>query len=292
MRSIFPDLLERQGEPAAIATLVDKTGSAPLPVGSAMVVWRDGTVRGWISGGCVDSDVVAVAERVLLDGVAEIREYGPPSLMGVGLTCGGQLRVLVEPVYPELLTAAAAVVSDRAVTLSTDLSTGSHSLSWSSGEGFSLHGSTFVAGFAPRPLLVIVSATAVTNPLAQLASSFGWRVVVVEHRPVFAAQISCDVVPRLDGLVLDRRSAVAVLSHDPMVDVPAIMAAFAASCGYVGAMGSAVTHVDRVRRLRAAGASDGDLARLRSPIGSAGVGGRSPVELAVAIGVELGVAAV
>ncbi|GAA4035981.1 XdhC family protein [Allokutzneria multivorans] len=290
MRSAFPELLARQGQPAAIATLVDKTGSAPLPIGTAMVVWQDGTVRGWISGGCVDADVVAVAERVLATGRSELREYGPPSPFGVGLTCGGRLRVLVEPVYPELLTAAAEVASDRPVVLRVDLETGERGVSWSTrAEGASLVGSAFVASFLPRPRLVVVSSTAVTNPLVRLASELGWRPVVVEHRPVFAAQVlGAEVVPRMSGVELDRRCAVAVLSHEPAVDVPAIMAAFSAGSAYVGAMGSAATHRDRVRRLREAGAGRADLARLRSPIGLAGVGGRGPVELAVAVAAELG----
>src|SRR5207248_89067 len=69
------------------------------------------------------------------------------------------------------------------------------------------------------------------------------------------------------GQNLGPRDAVCVLTHDPKFDVPALMAALSTDAGYVGAMGSRRTHGERVERLREAGATDDDLARVMSPIG-------------------------
>ena len=78
----------------------------------------------------------------------------------------------------------------------------------------------------------------------------------------------------------------AVLSHDAKFDEPAILAALARGCRYVGAIGSRKRLADRRERLLAAGARREDLDRLRSPIGL-DLGGRAPAEIALAIMAEI-----
>jgi len=85
---------------------------------------------------------------------------------------------------------------------------------------------------------------------------------------------------------LGPRDAVAVLTHDPKFDVPAIKAALATSVGYLGAMGSRHTHEKRVARLREEGVGDAELARIMAPIGL-DIGSRTPEETAVAIVAEI-----
>ena len=58
-----------------------------------------------------------------------------------------------------------------------------------------------------------------------------------------------------------------VFTHDPKLDVPALIAAFGTGAGYIGALGSRKTTADRERRLREAGANDADIARLYAPCG-------------------------
>ena len=81
---------------------------------------------------------------------------------------------------------------------------------------------------------------------------------------------------------LDPFTAIAVVTHDPKIDDPALTAAFAARCFYIGALGSRKTHARRVERLKAAGAADADLARISAPIGLP-IRAQSPAEIAVAI---------
>ncbi|HWH23854.1 MAG TPA: XdhC family protein, partial [Candidatus Limnocylindria bacterium] len=80
--------------------------------------------------------------------------------------------------------------------------------------------------------------------------------------------------------------AVAVLTHDPKLDDPAVLLAMRAGCRYIGAIGSRRTQSARRERLRAAGLADDDLARLRGPIGL-DLGGRQPAEVALAIIAEV-----
>ena len=81
---------------------------------------------------------------------------------------------------------------------------------------------------------------------------------------------------------MTRGRGLAALTHDPKIDDPAISAALAAGCFYVGALGSRKTHAKRVERLLAAGVDEAALGRIHAPIGLA-IGAASPEEIAVAV---------
>src|SRR4051794_2338487 len=153
----------------------------------------------------------------------------------------------------------------------------------------------FIEAFARRPRLVIVGAVQVAIPLVALARTMGYETVVVDGRPAFASAERFPDVDRLiigwpdevaDEIGLGPDDAVAVLSHDVKFDEPAIVTALTRGCRYVGAVGSRKTQSDRRERLRAAGVSDTQLARLRGPIGL-DLGGREPAETALAIMAEV-----
>jgi xanthine dehydrogenase accessory factor len=90
----------------------------------------------------------------------------------------------------------------------------------------------------------------------------------------------------LTRISTDERTVICVLTHDPKFDVPVLEVALRAPAAYIGAMGSRRTHSDRLDRLREAGLSEDELARLRSPVGL-DLGARTPEETAVAIAAEL-----
>jgi xanthine dehydrogenase accessory factor len=89
-----------------------------------------------------------------------------------------------------------------------------------------------------------------------------------------------------DEIGLGPDDAVAVLTHDVKFDEPAIVEALRRGCRYVGAVGSRKTQGDRRERLRAAGVTEAELARLRGPVGL-DLGGRAPAETALAIMAEV-----
>jgi xanthine dehydrogenase accessory factor len=155
--------------------------------------------------------------------------------------------------------------------------------------------SVFVNSFAPPPRLVVFGAIDFAAAVASIGKYLGYHVTVCDARPVFATRArfpdADEVVVEwphrfLERTAVDERTVICVLTHDPKFDVPVLEVALRTPAAYVGAMGSRRTHIDRLERLRAAGLTDAELARLRSPIGL-DLGARTPEETAVSVAAEL-----
>jgi len=149
----------------------------------------------------------------------------------------------------------------------------------------------FVSAFPPPPTLVIVGAGHITIPLTRLAKVLGYRTIVVDAREAFATR---ERLPEADELLVEwpdealarlpisTATSIAVLTHDEKFDVPALVAALRSPAGYVGAIGSRGTRERRDARLREAGVTDEQIARIHGPIGL-DIGAKSPEEIALAI---------
>jgi len=153
----------------------------------------------------------------------------------------------------------------------------------------------FVDALTPAPTLVVVGGVHIATALVALARTLGYLTVVVDPRPAFANRERFPHVDRLETswpdealgrIGLTSATAVAVLTHDPKLDDPALRVALPSAAFYVGALGSARTQAKRRARLIEAGLSDADLDRLRAPIGL-DLGGRSPEEIALAVMAEV-----
>jgi xanthine dehydrogenase accessory factor len=152
----------------------------------------------------------------------------------------------------------------------------------------------FLNVYAPTAKLVIVGAVHISQALAPLARSLGYDVTVVDPRTAFASPERFPDVPliaewpdvALPPLNIDHYTAFVALTHDPKIDDPALLHAFARDCFYIGALGSKKTHAKRLERLKGQGVSDADLARIHAPIGLA-IGAVSPSEIAVSIMAEI-----
>lgn len=152
----------------------------------------------------------------------------------------------------------------------------------------------FLNVYAPTARLVIVGAVHISQALAPLARALDYDVTVVDPRTAFASPERFPDVRliaewpdvALPPLAIDRYTAFVALTHDPKIDDPALLHAFACDCFYIGALGSRKTHARRVERLQAQGASAADVARIHAPIGLA-IGAVSPSEIAVAIMAEI-----
>ena len=147
-----------------------------------------------------------------------------------------------------------------------------------------------------RPLtLVSVGGVHIAVPLMSLASSLGFRTVVVDPRRLFGSQArfpevddlhQCwpqDVFPEIG---LNSRTAVALLTHDPKIDDPALKAALQSDVFYIGALGSTTTQSRRKQRMLDQGLTENELARIHGPIGL-DLGGRSAEEIALSILAEI-----
>jgi xanthine dehydrogenase accessory factor len=155
--------------------------------------------------------------------------------------------------------------------------------------------SVFVNSFAPAPRMLVFGAIDFAAAVARAGKFLGYHVTVCDARKVFATAAR---FPDADEVVVewphrflaatevDARTVICVLTHDPKFDVPLLEVALRTPAGYIGAMGSRRTHDDRLARLREAGLTKDELARLRSPIGL-DLGARTPEETAVSIAAEL-----
>lgn len=158
----------------------------------------------------------------------------------------------------------------------------------------------FVHSFAPKPRMLVFGAIDFAAAVARIGSFLGYHVTVCDARPVFA---TASRFPDADEVVvtwphrylqeevdagrIDPRTVMCVLTHDPKFDVPVLEIALRLpDVAYIGAMGSRRTHHDRLDRLRQAGLTDDELARLSSPIGL-DLGARTPEETAVSIAAEI-----
>jgi len=161
----------------------------------------------------------------------------------------------------------------------------------------------FVWGFAPKPRMLVFGAIDFAAAVAKVGSFLGYHVTVCDARPVFATtsrfpgadEVVVDWPHRylqaeLDAGRIDRRTVLAVLTHDPKFDVPLLEVALRLDedvrPGYIGAMGSRRTHDERLARLVEAGLGEGELSLLSSPIGL-DLGARTPEETAVSIAAEI-----
>ncbi|MEN3342377.1 MAG: hypothetical protein V7644_1781 [Actinomycetota bacterium] len=101
MKEILEDVKRwrSRGERVAIATVVATRRSAPRPVGAKFAVSAGGEIAGSVSGGCVEADVFDHALEVLETGVPQLLSYGiaDDEAWSVGLPCGGEIDVFVEP---------------------------------------------------------------------------------------------------------------------------------------------------------------------------------------------------
>ncbi|MEM1317049.1 MAG: XdhC family protein [Pseudomonadota bacterium] len=89
-----------QGREIALATVVETWGSAPRPAGSQLVIDAEGNFEGSVSGGCVEGAVVFEAVEAIETGKPKMLEFGvaDETAWEVGLSCGGQIRIYVQPV--------------------------------------------------------------------------------------------------------------------------------------------------------------------------------------------------
>ncbi|SET73558.1 XdhC family protein [Oceanicella actignis] len=304
------------GKGAALATVIETWGSAPRPVGSQLAVSSEAELMGSVSGGCVEGAVAAEALEAMQDGRCRVLEFGvsDEDAFAVGLACGGTIRVLVEPIGvgqgPDaalLRDLAAARAARRPIAYVVAPSDWSRLLLDAAcgtplGEavregmradrsGFAVvEGEEWFINIHNPPLrMIVVGAVHIAQALAPMARLAGYDVTLIDPRDAFAAEarfpgeriVRAWPDEAIDALGLDARTAVVTLTHDPKLDDPAIRRALRSDVFYLGCLGSRKTHAKRVERLRAAGFSDDEIARIDAPVGL-DVGARTPAEIAVA----------
>jgi xanthine dehydrogenase accessory factor len=227
--------------------------------------------------------------------VATIVEHPDPSYVG--------RRTLVRPDQPLSASLGSGRIDDAVRDDALGLLASGHSATLGYGPDGERRGEgtrVFVWAFAPAPRMVVFGAIDFAAAVARVGSFLGYRVTVCDARPVFATATR---FPEADEVVVqwphrylaaeaeagrvDKRTVLCVLTHDPKFDVPLLEVALRLpEVAYIGAMGSRKTHEDRLDRLREAGVTEDEIARMSSPVGL-DLGARTPEETAVSIAAEI-----
>lgn len=156
------------------------------------------------------------------------------------------------------------------------------------------HDGQFINIYNPALRLIIIGAVHIAQSVIPIAQQLGYDVTVIDPRGAFAtgarfpgislhAEWPDEVIAQIG---LDQRTALIALTHDPKIDDPALNAALRSEVFYIGALGSKKTQASRVERLKAAGFTEAQIARIHGPIGLA-IGAKGAPEIAVSIMAEV-----
>ena len=282
---------QRPGGPIVVATVVGIDGSSPRTLGTSMA-WDGESVIGSIAGGCVEGATVEIAERVLDDGRTRTVEFGVSNeaALGVGLSCGGLLRIHLALLRPDAAADAATIAELRRAA------SGQSARVSLTAQGYrtDLCDALYLDSRTPPARMIIVGAMEYSTALSNAAQVLGYEVTVCDPRELFTtaarfpgAELAVEWPPEyLERTVIDGRSVICLLSHDDRFDADALAVSLRSPAGYVGAMGSRRTHAQRMDALRELGVEPEALARLHSPIGL-DLGASTPEETAVSIIAEV-----
>lgn len=332
MISVNPVLVEwsRKGKRWAEAILVKAQHSSPLPPGARLFVNEDGEMHGAISMGCVENDVREHLMNLLKGGPPRVVHYGAGDTLTleVGLTCGGEIDVLLrvqsrDEVWRELegrnpeqsailLTRiapppiggqrvnfpdgrAAGALGDAALDRYADAEV---ELLWRRGGCAVLErgdAQVFAECLEPPPTLAIVGASPIAVALCRMASTAGFRVVIVDPRREYARAErlpdAAQVIHQwpeegLESAGIGERWYVVIVAHDAKLDVPALTTALRHRCGYIGLLGSRITQEKYRTQLAEMGFKREELDRIHGPVGLQ-FGALQPAEIAVSILAEM-----
>ena len=302
------------GRAVALATVIRTWGSAPRPVGAQLAISEGNSFQGSVSGGCVEGAVIVEAQDAIGNGECRILKFGvsDETAFEVGLACGGEIEVMVEPVglghgptIEELRDLVAMRKAREPVVWEVETDSWSRRFRHRDTGDPALEelfrtdksrrdGAVFQAVYNPPLRLIVIGAVHIAQPLVQMAKMAGYDVVLCDPRDSFASaerfpgETFLDDWPdeALKGYGVDSRTAVVALSHDPKIDQPALEVALKSEAFYIGALGSKRTHARRVAALEDAGHTGEDIRRISGPIGL-DIGASSPAEIAIAIIAEM-----
>lgn len=153
----------------------------------------------------------------------------------------------------------------------------------------------FIEIFPPPPHLILIGGVHVAVPLVRFGQVTGFRVTVVDPRSTFASDArfagADEIITEwpdeaLAGMRIGPETYIAILTHDPKLDEPALEAAVGRGAAYIGAIGSRETHAERFERMARRGVPAERLAEVHAPIGL-NIGAENPAEIALAIMAEI-----
>jgi xanthine dehydrogenase accessory factor len=289
------------GHRFVLVTVARTWGSAPRPPGAWMALRDDGQVKGSVSGGCIEADLI---ERMMRGEFASplpfVLKYGvtKEEASYYGLPCGGTMELVVEP-SPDLASLdsleeciTAGQLMRRCVAIGKP---GAALVSASLGDACSWDGRVLTTLHGPVWRLLIIGAGQISTYLAQMAQALDYQVFVCDPRCEYSAAWNVPGTTLVKGmpddavltLDLDAHSAVVALTHDPKLDDMVLLEALKSPAFYVGALGSRINNERRRERLlHNFDLTQAEIDRLHGPAGLP-IGSHTPPEIAVSILAEM-----
>ena len=286
----------------ALATVISTWGSSPRPVGGQMAIDEKGEIIGSVSGGCIEGAVISEGINSINDGKLRIKDYGISNDLAweIGLACGGELKVLIQPL--DLEDKIVYLIVDKIkrreiVKLRIDCSTGSKKIDDTLENQISHFDSSkneFIHIIDPKPRLFIIGAVHIAQALVSLANIADYEIILIDPRDHFATKDrfpNCKIINEwpdeaLSKFHLDKSSHLVTLTHDPKIDDLALIYCLKENFGYIGSLGSKKTHNKRYDRLLEKGFNEIELSKIHAPIGL-NINAKTPAEIATSILAEI-----
>lgn len=290
------------GKQCWLCTIISTFGSSPRPIGSLLACNEDGQYCGSLSGGCVEDDLREdIANGNLAKDKLERISYGVAveDVLKLGLPCGGQLEVVIEPLNkahaPIYKALAQSVANRQLITRVVNLDTGDTQLKDAShNAALTIVDGTMEHTYGPSFQLLLIGAVQVAYYLSEMAQALDYDVAICDPR-----QELIESFPKQDielsqtmpddwirSKNIDQQTAIVALCHDPRIDDMALMEALQLDAFYIGAMGSALTTEKRKERLQLLDIPSAQIEKLHAPVGLK-IGSKTPPEIALSILSEL-----
>lgn len=240
-----------------------------------MGVSEAGASIGSFSGGCVEAAVITEARRVIGDGAAERVRFGAGSpFIDVRLPCGGGIDLLItpDPDTRTLCTALALLERRESVTLRLGLD---GTMQVVGNIDADQTGLGFLVRHEPDLRILILGHGTEVLALARIATTYGALVEVFTPDETLTSEFERAEIAHhlllgpksIPGVDIDGRTAIVFLFHDHDWEPDLLAWALQQQAVYVGAMGSRVTHSNRLESLAAQGLSGQVTSKLIGPIG-------------------------
>ena len=304
LRAILADLVA--DAPGTLGVVLATEGSTYAKAGTLLHVARDGTRHGWLSGGCLEPQVEAMASDVALGGRTRVFAIDTRDdddlIAGSALGCRGRLQVLLAPLvgmdpFAVAFARLEAGNTGLRVSLSSDGALQAEAGDAAARTHLALDVDPCMAPMkwqvelAPTPAALVFGAGPESALLLPLLQGLGWNVDVVERRPRWlgAAAIADEhlrCVPQaLPALPRPRYDAVLALNHNFELDLESLRAATGTDAPFVGVLGPPDRR-DRLLRMLTADERAALASRLHAPVGL-DLGGQGPEAIALAIAAQL-----
>ena len=308
----------------AIATVIKTWGSSPRPIGSQLFINQDGEMEGSVSGGCVESSVVFEALESIKKKKNVILDYGISNedAFSVGLACGGEIKILVEPlgigngisleffdrIYQKINNRKSFIIAtnlknfERIIiedhnknNIWKNLFSLDEKNNFFSNSKSLIKGDWFINKFFPKIDNIIIGAVHIAQSLKKINDILGINSFIIDPRSSFATSERFPntelIVEWPDDAIKSlnlqySRTALVTLTHDPKLDDPAIEYALKNNISYIGCLGSKNTHQKRVERFLKKGFNNKELERIFAPIGM-NINSITPDEIALSIASEV-----